>query len=86
MSEKEIRRIGRITHFFSKINVAVIELSEPLSLGEKILFQGANTYFEQEVVSMQIEYRNINTAKGGESIGLKVDQRVREGDVVFKII
>ncbi len=80
----ERKEIGRITHFFSKIGVAVVELSGTLSIGDKVLIKGPGTEFEQEIRSMQIEHKPIQTAKKGQSIGLKVDQKVHENDVVFK--
>lgn len=76
--------IGRITHFFSKISVAVIELKAPLSVGDTIVVKGPNTDFEQVVDSMQIEHENVQRAEKGQSVGLKVIERVRETDAVYK--
>jgi hypothetical protein len=84
VNEEELDEIGRITHFFSKINVAVIELKAPLKLGDTIVVKGPTTDFQQVVDSMQIEHENVQTALAGQSIGLRVVQRVRETDVVFK--
>jgi translation elongation factor EF-1alpha len=85
MSE-ELQEVGRVTHYFTKIGVAVVELKSLLSVGDHIHFKGPNTDFTQTVKSMQIEHRNITQAKTGQSIGLKVDDRVRENDRVYKII
>ena len=85
MSGRSLKKIGKIAHYFSKIGVAVIELTDALSVGDKITFQGSTTDFEQTVASMQIEHENVASAKGGQSIGLKTEQRVREGDIVYKI-
>jgi len=84
MSEEDIVEIGRITHFFSKISVAVIDLKAPLSVGDTIVVKGPNTDYEQVVDSMQIEHKDVQRALKGQSIGLKVAQRVRETDVVYK--
>jgi cytidylate kinase len=84
MSEENVVEIGRITHFFSKISVAVIQLKAPLSVGDTIVVKGPNTDFEQVVDSMQIEHNNVQRADKGQSIGLKVAQRVRETDAVYK--
>lgn len=84
MSEEEFVEIGRITHFFSKINVAVIELKAALSVGDTIAIKGPTTDFEQRVDSMQIEHKDVQRAEPGQSIGLKVMQRVRETDMVYK--
>ena len=86
MNEEELDEIGRITHFFSKINVAVIELKAPLKVGDTIVVKGPTTDFQQVVDSMQIEHKNVQTALAGQSIGLRVVQRVRETDAVFKKI
>jgi putative protease len=84
LSEENVVKIGRITHFFSKICVAVIELTEPLAVGDTIVLKGPTTDFEQVVESMQIEHENVQSAKAGQSIGLKVALRVRENDMVYK--
>ncbi len=84
MSEEELAEIGRITHFFSKISVAVIELKASLKVGDTIVIKGPTTDFQQVVDSMQIEHENVQTALAGQSIGLRVVQRVRETDAVFK--
>jgi hypothetical protein len=84
LSEESVVEIGRITHFFSKISVAVIELKAPLSVGDTIVVKGPNTDFEQVVDSMQIEHENVQRAEKGQSVGLKVIERVRETDAVYK--
>jgi hypothetical protein len=82
--EEAIIEIGHISHFFSKINVAIIELMLPLSIGDRILVKGPLTDFEQIVQSMQIERKDIHRAEGGQSVGLKLTQLAREKDVVYK--
>lgn len=84
LGEEKIIEVGRITHFFSKISVAVIELTAPLAVGDRITIKGPTTDFEQVVESMQIEHKNVQRAEAGQSIGLKVAQRVREKDIVYK--
>jgi putative protease len=84
VSEEELVEIGRITHFFAKINVAVIELKAPLKVGDTIVIKGPTTDSQQVVDSMQIEHQNVQTALAGQSIGMKVPQRVRETDAVFR--
>ena len=84
LSEENVVEIGRITHFFSKISVAVIELKAPLAVGDTIMIKGPTTDFEQIVESMQIEHNNVQRAEAGQSIGLGVAQRVRENDMVYK--
>lgn len=84
MSEENVVEVGRVTHFFSKISVAVIELKAPLAVGDTIAIKGPTTDFEQAVESMQIEHQEVQKATAGQSIGLKVTQRVRETDIVYK--
>jgi putative protease len=84
LGEENVVEVGRITHFFSKISVAVVELTAPLAVGDRIAVKGPTTDFEQVVESMQIEHKNVQRAEAGQSIGLKVDQRVREKDIVYK--
>lgn len=84
LSVEDYVEVGRITHFFSKICVAVIELKKPLKVGDTIAVKGPTTDFEQAVDSMQIEHESVKEAKAGQSIGLKVAQRVRETDMVYK--
>jgi len=84
LTEEAIIEIGNIAHFFSKINVAVLDLTLPLNVGDKILIKGPSTDIEQTVESMQIDRQNIQRAEGGQSIGLKVTQPVKEKDVVYK--
>lgn len=84
LSEENVVEVGHVTHFFAKISVAVIELSAPLAVGDHILIKGPTTDLEQAVESMQIEHENIQRAEAGQSIGLRVVQRVRERDMVYK--
>ena len=85
MTEKELVEIGKVTHFFTKISVAIVELTDTLSVGDTILIKGPTTSVEQKVDSMQIEHENVQKATRGQSIGLKVDDRVREHDVVYRV-
>ena len=85
MSEKELTEIGKITHFFTKISVAIVELTDTLVMGDQILIKGPTTSVEQKVESMQIEHETVEEAKRGQSVGLKVNDHVREYDVVYKV-
>ena len=82
----EKKRVGKVTHYFTKIGVAVVELEDELRIGDKISIEGFTTNFQQTVESMQIEHKPIEVAKAGDSIGLKVIDRVRKGDIVYKIV
>jgi len=85
MSEE--KQIGKVFSFFSKISVAAIELTEDnLALGDKIRVKGSTTDVEQEVESMQIEGQEVQEVGPGKSVGMKVKDRVRPGDLVYKVI
>ncbi|MEM7826927.1 MAG: translation elongation factor-like protein [Candidatus Aenigmatarchaeota archaeon] len=77
--------VGKIRHYYPNISVAVVDVLKKINLGDEILIKGKTTNFKQRVESMQIEHKQINTAEKGQSIGLKVSERVREGDDVFKL-
>jgi len=79
------KEIGKVTHFYSRISVAVIELTDELKVGDQIAIEGSTTSFEQAISSMQIENENLEVAKAGQMIGLKVADRVRLGDIVYKL-
>ncbi len=84
--EKEGKLIGRITHYFDKIEVGVIELTASLAVGDTIrVVGGENTDFSQEVESMEVEHEKIKKAKKGNSVGLKIKEKVREGYKVYKV-
>jgi putative protease len=84
--EKELgKEVGKVNHYYTKLGVGVIELTDTLKVGDKIRIKGATTDFEQTVDSMQIEHDKIEEAKAGQSIGLKVKEHVREHDVVYKL-
>ena len=79
------KQIGKVTHYFNKIGVCVIELSDSLSKGDRIRIKGANTDFSQTVDSMQIDKAEIEQAESGAEIGMKTAEQVRPGDIVFKV-
>ncbi|MDP2664320.1 MAG: U32 family peptidase C-terminal domain-containing protein [bacterium] len=84
--EKEGKLIGRVTHYFGNIGVAVIELKDKLKVGETLrIVGGEDTDFEQKVDSMEVEHEKIQEAKKGDSIGMKVGQKVREDYKVYKV-
>jgi putative protease len=79
-------KVGKVTHYYDKIGVAVVELSAELAVGEKIKFtRGGEDMFEQSVDSIQIEHEQKESAGKGETVGLKVNQEVKEGAEVYKV-
>ncbi|RLJ06854.1 MAG: translation elongation factor-like protein [Candidatus Aenigmatarchaeota archaeon] len=82
----EKKLVGKVTHYFTKLGVAVVELEDTLKQGDRISIEGTTTNFTQTVDSMQIDRQPVQEAGAGQSVGLKVAERVREGDKVFKLL
>jgi len=82
MAEKEI---GEVFSYYSNIGVAAVKLIGVLKKGDNIRIRGNTTNFEQVAESMQIEHKKVDSAKKGDDLGLKVDDRVRPGDKVYKL-
>lgn len=81
----EEREVGVVTHYYTNIGVAVIELTDTLKVGDTMHVKGATSDFTQKVDSMQIEHESVKEAKKGDSIGLKVKEHARENDKVFVV-
>ena len=82
MAEK---RVAKVTHYWAKIGVAGIKLYDVLRVGDTIHISGSTTDLEQTVDSMEIEHEAVEAAKKGQEVGLKVKERVRRGDRVYKV-
>jgi putative protease len=83
----EEKKIGFVSNYFSKIAVAAVEITDgTVSVGDTLHFLGYTTDCESRVSSMQIEHKSITEAKKGDSVGIKVPERVRENDKVYKIV
>ena len=77
--------IGKVTHFYGHISVAIIELTDVLKVGDSIHIKGHSSDFTQVISSMQIEHKDVPEAKAGDMIGIKVDQKTHVNDKVFKV-
>ena len=77
--------IGKVSDFFAKPVVAGIELTAPLKLGDTIHIKGHTTDIELTVASMQIDNVDVKEAKAGDNVGVKVSDRVRRGDAIYKV-
>jgi translation initiation factor IF-2 len=81
-----MEEVGRITHYFPKIGVAVVEVTaESLEVGETIRIKGHTSDFTQSVESLQQEHLSVPEVKKGGSAGMKVKEHVREGDKIYRI-
>lgn len=77
--------IGKITHYYDKIGVAVVKILTSLKVGDQVKISGHDKEFNQTINSMQIEHEPITAAKKGQIVGLKVDQAVKENDLMFLV-
>ena len=77
------KQIGKVTHYYSRIGVAVLQLSDELNVGDRILIMGHTTEFTQPVKSMEIEHEKVQSAGPGMEVAVKVFEPVRKGDVVY---
>ncbi|KKU81178.1 MAG: Translation elongation factor-like protein [Candidatus Gottesmanbacteria bacterium GW2011_GWA1_47_8] len=79
-------QIGKITHFYDKIGVAVVEVTnQSLRVGNKIKISGHDNEFNQIIESLQVEHAQVSEVKPGESCGVKVNESVKAGDVLFLV-
>lgn len=87
MEEGKIEeRVGKVVGYFSKIQVAAVEVEGEIKVGDTLHFKGHTTDFHQKVESMQIEKQGIEVAKPGDKIGMKVNDKVRPNDIVYKVV
>lgn len=85
--DASLEEVGTITHYFSHVEAAVIKLTKgSLSLGDTIVIKGHTTEFKEKIDSLQMDHVSITTAHIGQEIGLKVKKKVREHDVVYRLI
>ena len=82
---KELVKIGDVSHYFTRIEVAVVDLIDKLKVGDEIMIKGATTDFTLKVDSIQIEHKQIDEAGAGDSVGLLVKYRVRPRDQVYRV-
>lgn len=81
--EPQGKPIGEVTHYYSHLSVAIVKFNKPVKRGDRIHFKGATTDFEETVKSMQYDHQDIEAAKKGQEVGIKVSEKVREGDQVY---
>lgn len=79
----EEKPIGEITHYYGGIGVAIIKFNKTIKTGETVRFKGHQTDFTQNIESIQFDHKDIDSAKKGQEVGVKVNEKVREGDKVY---
>ncbi len=79
-------QIGKVTHYYDKIGVAVVDVkNQPLKVDDTVKISGHDNEFNQKVASLQIEHKQVKEVPVGESCGMKVDQPVKPGDVLYLV-
>ena len=80
-------QVGKITHYFPKIGVAIIEVTDgSIKVGDEIHIKGKTTDFRQRIISIEIDYEKIEIAEPGQTIGVRVEESVRQGDLAYRHI
>ena len=82
-AKKTGKKIGVVTHYYTGLGVGIVKLAGQLKVGDKLKFKGGTSDFEQEVSEMQFDHKEIKAGKKGQEVGIKVKDKVREGDEVF---
>ncbi len=77
--------IGEVTHYYSHLEVAIVRFTKPVETGTKVRFRGATTDFEDKISSMQYDHKPADKAKKGQEVGIKVREKVRQGDKVYPV-
>lgn len=77
--------VGTVTHYFPKPEVGVVKLDVGIQVGDTLQFRGHTTDFQQQITSMQVEHAAVETAAAGTEIAIKLDERVRGGDEVYRV-
>ncbi len=88
MAVKKVKKekpIGVVTHYYGGIGVAIVKFNKAVEKGTEVEIRGATTNLRQKMDSMQYEHKDIDTAKKGQEVGIKVDEKVREGDEVYLV-
>jgi putative protease len=80
------KKIGKVTHYYNHLGVGIVRLTAAVAVGNTVKIVGHGRDYTQTVSSLQLEHQSINKAKKGQEVGLKVDQKVKEGDEVFLVV
>lgn len=79
------KKVGVVTHYYTNIGVGIIKTDEEIKIGDKVQFKGKTTNFKQQISEMQFDHQSIQSAKKDQEVGIKVEQKVREGDELFLV-
>ena len=78
------KEIGKVTHWYDKAGVAVLDLSSPLKVGDSVKVKKGEEEFEETVSSMQVDHKNVSSAQKGDEVAVKFSQKAKEGAVIYK--
>lgn len=82
MAKTAAKTVGKVTHYYDKLGVGIVKLSQGLKVGDKVRFVGHTTDFDQVVGEIQYNHQNVTSGKKGQEVGIKVETKVRDGDKV----
>jgi hypothetical protein len=82
---KKVKPIGKVTHYYAHIKVAIVKFNTKIKAGTELYFKGATTDFKEASKSMQFDHEPVAAAMPKKQIGIKLKKRVREGDLVYKV-
>ena len=86
MSMNKEKEIGEVTHYYSHLEVAIVKFNRTVKVGEAVHFKGATTDFVETISSIQYDHKDIDEAKKGQEVGIKVSEKVRQGDKVCEVV
>lgn len=84
MAEKKEKEIGKVVHWYGKINVAVVKLAEGLKVGDAVKVRHGETEFEDAVSSMQLDHKPVESGKKGQEVAIQFSQEAKDGALIFK--
>lgn len=83
-TQKKEKKVGKVIHYYGKIKVAIIKTGQELKIGDVLHIQSGELDFHQKIFSMHLNHEKIKKAKKGQSIGMKVSKKIKEGAMVYK--
>ena len=83
--DKKGKKVGIITHYYTNLGVGIIKLDSDVKIGDKLYFSGNTTDFEQVLDDMQYDHKGVEVGKSGQEVGVKVSEKVRDGDEVYVV-
>jgi len=78
------KEVGKITHWYDKLGVAVLNLESALKVGDKVKVKKGEEEFEETISSMQVDHKDVSSAKKGDEVAVKFSQKAREGALIYK--